>query len=170
MRLRTSLGLLALLGCASAPVPWAPVARPNPQSCSATGAPSTEQWRLVAAEGFTFCVPADWQATDGRTWRGATGYVTWKSGRYPTAASSSDAVVPRAGEQSPSGCSASERREEVAGHIARLQEMQCRDGYHTGAIWEDEAVYFWGRAAGAQASLLQWQIYRTVRFVPDRGH
>jgi len=167
MRLRTLLGLLALLGCASTPVPWAPVARPNPQSCSVPSAPSTEQWRLVPAEGFTFCVPADWQATDGRTWRGATGYVTWRAGRYSTAISSRDVVAPRAGEQSLSGCSASERREEVAGHIARLQETQCRDGYHTGAIWEDEAVYFWGLATGSEASSLQLQIYRTVRFVPD---
>ncbi|HEU0055350.1 MAG TPA: hypothetical protein VFQ39_19315, partial [Longimicrobium sp.] len=64
-------------------------------------------WREVRADGFTFCVPPEWNprgrtrdGVDPREWRGPSGSIEWGKGRPRPVMGSSIVTVPR-GERPP---------------------------------------------------------------------
>ncbi len=63
------------------------------------------------------------------------------------------------------GCSAKRRSEAIDGQSARIFDTDCSGGHHTGASWSELAIYLRGEAEDARSASLQWQVYRTVRFV-----
>lgn len=137
-------------------------------------------WQLVSAQGFTFCVPADWQTADGRTWHGAGGSITWGTGVAPRQAVASGVVVLRvpangampseaavraaAEAQHGTRCSPHRFTERIGGTTANLFDTECEGQYHTGVQWDDPAVYFHGETGNAGTASLQLQVYRTTRF------
>jgi len=183
---RLLLGLFCLLsGCASGPRMWTPVQRPSAASCAAPGAPTDAPWQLVSAPGFTFCVPSDWRTSDGRTWHGAGGSVTWGLGTPPRRVGppmivemrvppgggmpSPAAIQAAAAAQGAPQCSTYRRSEKVGGQVAELYDTECNGEHHTGARWESAGVYLQGEGGMDGTASVQLQVYRTVRFVPQSG-
>jgi hypothetical protein len=180
MRYWLPVCLLLVQSCASGPRLWTPAARPSAASCSVPGQNPTTLWRLVSAQGFTFCVPGDWETADGRTWRGAGGSITWGTGFPPRQATVSGTVVMRvpANRGMPSEaevraaveaqlgvrCSPYRLKESIGGAAADLYDTECNGQHHTGARWESPAVFFQGQADSPSAASLQLQVYRTTRF------
>lgn len=162
-RFRLAAALL-LAGCAAAP--RGPAAAPA-EPCPAGVAPAARggAWRLVRAEGFTFCVPAGWRAsaTGAASWTGDGGTVAWGTGAYRPPERGVLAVQERAG-------SAAEMRrfsESIGGASADLWDDRVGDRHFTGAQWSrPRAVHLSGEAQGARAAALQLDVYRTVRFAP----
>jgi hypothetical protein len=185
MRQRVLIGLLLIQACASGPPAWTPAARLSPASCTAPGVPAAEPWQLVAGDGFTFCVPADWHTSDGRTWRGGGGSITWGTGAPPPGPVISGEVVTRVpvGQMPSQGslqaaaeaqvrarCSVNRFTERVGGLPAALHDTECDGRHFTGARWETPGVYLQGEAGDAWTASLQLLVYRTVRFAPTGGH
>jgi hypothetical protein len=89
-RTRPILTLVASLGgaCGGRPSQVAPVSL---VPCAVPGVGSADSaWHQVRASGFTFCVPASWQASgrahdssDAQGWNGDEGSLTWGLGRPP---------------------------------------------------------------------------------------
>ena len=178
MRGATVAGLLLVEACAAAPAAWAPTARLDPSSCAAPpGTPGTP-WRLVTAEGFTFCVPSDWQSADGRTWRIGGAFIGWCtrtlaqcpqvnyqiSGRIIR---NPNEIGAAALENEGESCGADNSDEVVGGLSAVLSDWHCNGRHITEAYWRTPPIYFFGETEDAVMARLQLQVYRTVRFVPS---
>jgi len=184
---RLGLALLgALQGCASVPLIWTPAQRPSAASCAAPGAPTNAPWQLVSAPGFTFCVPPDWRTSDGRTWQGGGGSVTWGLGTPPPrqvvrpvtvlvrapaggGMPTQGAIRAAAAAQGIPQCSTNRRSQPVGGQTAELYDTDCDGEHHTGAWWGSLGVYLQGEGGTDGTASLQLQVYRTVRFVPQSG-
>jgi len=187
MRHLTPMALAMLQACASSPPMWTPAARTTVASCAAPGAPAAPSWQLVTADGFTFCVPADWRSADGRTWHSADGSVTWGTGipgprdvvtgsvivLVPVggagAMPSPSAMQSAANAQMRERCSNDRFAEKVGGRSATLFDNECDGRHNTGAQWGAPAVYFRGEAGDAATASLQLQVYRSTRFVSATG-
>lgn len=140
--------------------------------CRATVASiDVSTWREIAAEGFTFCVPADWRG-GGRTWRRGSAQITWGKGTHPRkqVAVVTETVVVPAGvvPQPPSGpppnSDVQRFNEEIGGHRASVWRNRFGQDYHTGADWESLRIWIVGEATDPAAADLQVTIFRTVRF------
>ena len=126
-------------------------------------------WRLVQADGFTFCVPPAWQAAGARTWRGDGGEVTWGTGEYRPKPVGGPVIGPAAGEVPPGpGREMRRFRETIGGAPARLWDNRFGSRRYTGAHWEVRRVYITGEApaAATETAARQLATYRTVRFAP----
>jgi hypothetical protein len=143
--------------------------------------PSTDEvWRLVRADGFTFCVPPDWAPVgkpgkDGfaqHRWRSGPSSITWTRGQYTEeresfSVSRDASSMPRQPRQ-PDIRRTSER---IGGGVAEMWTSDLQSSYRTGAVWESpSAIYFLGEARRRDQAQLHLDIYRTVRFaLPDGG-
>ncbi len=185
MRQSLMASLLLLQACATAP-PWAPDARVSPASCVAPGAPANAHWQLAQGDGFTFCVPADWQSLEGRRWQWGSAAISWGRGTPPRRVLVSGTVrmrvpvggaMPSQGEieamargQVAAQCSTQDYDERVGGQSAAMFDVRCGDIYSTGVHWFGSNLYLQGDADDAGTALLELQIYRTVRFLPGGAH
>ncbi|HEX2188497.1 MAG TPA: hypothetical protein VHG51_06335 [Longimicrobiaceae bacterium] len=164
------LAALALAGCAaSAPGGGAPGgAEPCPEGVAPAGA----EWRLVRAEGFTFCVPRAWRpmgepagpGLDPAAWSGDGGTGAWGAGPYRAREAGPVRVEVREGERRAAG---EVRRfsESIGGASADLWDDRIGDRRFTGAQWtRPRPVHLAGEASGARGAALQLDVYRTVRF------
>jgi hypothetical protein len=161
--------LLALAGCAAPPA--GPGAAPLPCPAEVAGAEAGE-WRLVRAEGFTFCVPRGWRPAgapasadfDAASWRGGGGTVTWGTGAYAPGNRGPVTVEARGGR---SGAPGEVRRfaESIGGAPAEMWHDRIGERHFTGAQWaRPRPVHLHGEAGDARAAALQLAVYRTVRF------
>jgi hypothetical protein len=182
MRYGALIGVVLIQACATAPAMWTPAARPSAATCSAPGAPASTPWRLVAGQGFTFCVPASWRSSDGRTWRSGGSVVGWCTSRdlaecprvtfeiSGPVISSPSQVGAAALTQGGDVCSSDRLDESVGGLPATLQDYHCNAHHVTEASWSALALHFFGATDDASTARLQLQIYRTVRFASGLGH
>ncbi len=125
---------------------------------------------MVAADGFTFCVPPGWHGS-GRTWRRGEGSVTWGTGAPPrTAVRTEVRTVPASEiETTPAGVPDSDLRrftEVIGGQDAQVWRNRFGGAYYTGVRWDGPRVWLTGEAGGPETADLQLKIFRTVRFSP----
>ncbi len=164
--------VLLLAGCAAAPAARAPA----PAPCPAADVPAGRDgaWRLVRAEGFTFCVPSRWRpagtssaaGSDAASWSGDGATVAWGTGAYRPPGRGVVTVEVRADDPRP-GASGEMRRfsESIGGASADLWDDRVGERHFTGAQWtRPRAVHLSGEARDARAAALQLDVYRTVRF------
>ena len=184
MRVAVLCVVLVTQACTARGLPWAPTARTSPTSCSATGQPPSQPWRLVSATGFTFCVPAAWRSPEGQTWQGPGAAITWATGeppRHPVAFGEVITRVPpgqsglalqhgMAISSTGLACWPARYTESIDGRRAELRDFDCGDSRETGAEWRSPAIFFLGEAQDPAAAAVELQLYRTVRFVTDAAH
>ena len=122
-------------------------------------------WRMVRGDGFTYCVPADWQAVGPRAerWRSATVDVSWND---PTGFERPLAPVnPVRGQTgAPFGSRASTI--EVDGRLVRLEitDGAQATSWMAAASWLEPALRFYATARTATASDEVIAVVRSVRF------
>ena len=132
-------------------------------------------WQEVRATGFTFCVPGSWrpqgsaprQDVDARTWRTASGSITWGTGVPPSRrVTVTETVIVRQGEAPRPTARVDSRRdtEMLGGRPAEVSEAHYPDLHHTEAVWREPAVYIQGEATSVHTAQLLLVIHRTVRF------
>ncbi len=183
MRYAWVIAVLSLPACASAPPMWTPAARTTAASCAAPAPSAAASWQLVAARGFTFCVPTDWEATGARSWRTAGGTMHWGTGtpaRHPVVSGVIEMRVPAGGPPPSSAeledaaraqvaqrCSNRRFSESVGGRPAALFDTECDGVHYTGSQWTAPAVYFQGEAENDATAVVELQVYRSARFVAD---
>lgn len=158
--------LAAAFGCRPAVNP-SPVAASG--SCSAE-VPSADVsgWKSVAAEGFTFCVPPDWNAS-GRTWSRGTARVTWGVGEtvaqadVPGMVAMANRPAPACVSSASKGVQIHRTAEVIGGREAQVWRNRYRQGFYTGAHWTTPHVYIVGEASDAATADLEMVIVRTAR-------
>lgn len=151
---------------------------PTASACPApnTASPS-RPWHQVLGNGFTFCVPSDWNPADGRAttiarmWTHAGGKIEWSPGPPSARITWQERVVAVPPSQLAGSlvqpCEYSSGQQELIGdHPAEL--VACGNGkkYETYAYWRDQGIHFAGTATMSEEAALQLAIYRTVRFTP----
>jgi hypothetical protein len=185
MRIRTIAALILVQACASRPPLWNPSARLDPTSCAPPSATAGPAWKLVAGAGFTFCVPSDWQTSDGQSWRGGSGSIAWGTGTpaawplvpqveregvvYGTVTVVSPGQMPAPSTvpilpASTEPCTAKRFAERVGGFLTDFYHGDCDGRHSTGAWWLTAHAYVAGVATDAETAELQLQVYRSVRF------
>ena len=184
MRYPAILAVLVLHGCATASRNWAPVARPSAATCTTPDAPASTPWRLVTTPLFTYCVPAAWQSSDGRTWRLGGAVLGWCTSATLTQCPDVTHEVtmevnvvtpgqlpgPPQATQFGTGCSGQRSADSVGGVWAQLGDWRCQGHHVTEARWVSFALMFVGETDDAATAQLELQIYRTVRFTTAVGH
>ena len=181
MRCVTWVGLFLLQACAVGPPAWTPAARLDPNSCATPSGTAAKPWRLVTGQGFTFCVPSDWQSSDGRTWRSGGAFVGWCTGNLPTLCPNvryeiTGAIITNSNQLGEAeianeggACSGDRSQEDVGGASAELGDWHCGGHHVTDAHWSVQALFFVGQTDDAVVAHLQLQVYRTVRFTSGMG-
>jgi hypothetical protein len=182
MRYLVLIGLLCIPACASAPAVWTPATRTSAATCSDPGAPASTPWQLVTGRGFTFCVPASWQSSDGRSWRSGGSVVGWCTLRDLAACPNVTAVTfeftgtvthdqslppATALAQGADACAADQLAETIGGRLATLSHEHCGGHHVTQATWAAPALHFVGETDDASTARLELQVYRSVRFTAD---
>jgi hypothetical protein len=172
MRIPQLLTGALFAGCLLAPTARAqetPAEEPCPIAVTGT---SEDEWRLVRADGFTFCVPSSWRpsgragsdGTSPRTWSRGRSSITWGTGEGER----SRAIVPaprrESSDQPPSPPRMERSREEIGGRTADVWEGEFQGEYFTGASWTNPQVFIIGETRNSSTAKLQLAIYRTVRF------
>lgn len=173
MRSMLSVGAMILLSTLAASGQEAPQ---EVESCPVATPTSDVPWRLVRADGFTFCVPQDWAPVgkpgkDGvaqQTWRSGAASITWRRGRYqPERVPFRVQASPSSGTQPPQQPDMRRMREAIGGFAAELWIADLRSRFTTGAEWEEPtALHLVGEARRRADAELQLEIYRTVRVQP----
>lgn len=178
MQIRPLVILLAIGGTllaveARAQVPEEPCPFP------VTGTPE-DSWRLVRAEGFTFCVPSSWKPAgragrDGlspRKWRGRRGSIEWGKGEYRRETRTGTMTVMVEVDENrplmlptPPPPDVRNFTEVIDGRPAEMWDNRFGSTFSTGANWRDPHVHVAGEASDHATVRLQMTIYRTVRFV-----
>lgn len=128
--------------------------------------PEEEDWRQVAAEGVSFCVPADWRPMGSKGWRGGGGSLTWGSVEPRRPAQGRLLTVRASDIPAPT----QERRfsELIGGVSVELWLTGSEGEFLTGATWENpRPLYMNGEAISLRDSEVQLEIYRTVRIIGD---
>lgn len=182
--------LLLLFGAfASAGAQAAP--QPEVENCNVeVPAGGDVPWRLVRAEGFTFCVPGHWTESGKRTWSGDGVTVRWGTGKHrrgtgPFTVTRVDTfVVGGGGMRRPpvsdgargtpparepvQAFSASDRQslaEATGGEVDAIWSQPQQRKFQTGVNWSGpKRVHLVGDAEAQLLTALHFQIYRTVRF------
>jgi hypothetical protein len=149
--------------------------------CNVPVAAATEaSWRLVQADGFTFCVPANWspsgrrsaQGHDAKVWRFGASSITWGTGEFrPRRVGTATVRVavpagesPQLSNLAPPG---NVRRfvEVIGSHSAEVWDNQFEGKSYTGVILEEPMrIHISGEAQDRGIAALQLAVYRTVRF------
>ena len=163
---RTAAALaLAVAACAPAGGGPAPEAAPCPVRL-ATADVST--WRVVQAEGFTFCVPPTWRPAGSRAWRGGAGEVEWGQSAYTRTATKTETVRVVAGQPATPPQPLTQGRrftEMVGGYGADFWDNEDEGTFYTGAVWTaPRHVHVAGEARSRATANVQLDVYRTVRF------
>jgi hypothetical protein len=140
-----------------------------------------ESWRLVRADGFTFCLPMSWRpsgrsssSADAKTWRGDGGSITWGRGE-PRLGAPGTGTGPRGtavgvipAEQLMGFEQSRNRRvEEIGGRQAEIWHWEDRGTHYTGAQWRQPDFFIYGEARSSAVADLQLTIYRTTRPRPE---
>lgn len=148
------------------------------QPCNVATEAADSTWRLVRADGFTFCVPPEWSpvgkpgkdALAQRKWRSGLTSIEWTRGRYvperlPFIVSGEPGSTPRG----PPQADIRQTSERIGGGVADMWLSDLQTGYRTGAVWTSPgAIYFLGEARRREQAQVHLDIYRTVRFsLPD---
>jgi hypothetical protein len=141
---------------------------PSAERCTASiVAVDVSAWRQVTADGFTFCVPAEWRGS-GRTWRWSGARVTWGTGEPPrkrVVRTVVSAVPPTQLGGANAGPSGSDLwPEAIGGRDAQIRRNRSGSTYYTEARWESPRVWLTGETGKADVADLEVQIFRTVRF------
>ena len=170
------VALSVLGGCGRAtpapatPSPSATAAAPTAEACTASvPAVDLSAWRLVTAQGFTFCVPPEWRGS-GRTWHRGNATISWGLGEPARrevrtelrTVPASQAGSPPAG--APPDSDIRRFAEAIGGRDAQLWRNRFGRAYYTGARWDSPRVWLTGEANGPDAADLEVTIFRTVRF------
>ncbi len=120
-------------------------------------------WQEVQADGFSFCVPADWRSSRQYSLEGDAGTISWGPGgaeRRPFA------VATTPGQGAGGNWEATEK---IGGSSAKLRRSLVGSSYVTGATWASPRVALYGDAPSIAAATRHVEIYRTVRFTsPSR--
>jgi hypothetical protein len=168
---------LVLAGCASTGDKGrAAIQATDLPPCQIVADDETRSWRLVAGDGFTFCVPETW-ATRRGAWRGDGASLTWEPAGPPRSREIGYRVTTVRGEDLaklqrqghlPDGRFPLPRVfvEDVAGIPVEFSTHH-RDGrHHVSAQWpHPSAIRFRGQSAHADGIVLLTDILRTVRLV-----
>ena len=124
-------------------------------------------WHLVAAQGFTLCVPPGGKKR-GDSWRQGGTELSWGTGtpRGQATAETGKARVVRMGDLPfPLPSDVNRFDEEIGGRPATLWRNRVEQTYHVGAQWNSPAIWLTAETPDARAADLVLQIARTVRFV-----
>lgn len=161
---------LALAGCAPAASP----AGAAPAPCPAEAAGAATGWRLVRADGFTFCIPPRWRPVGGPagdgldavSWSGDGTTVAWGTGAYRAPDRGVLTVEVRADGPRPRAPGEVRRfSESIGGASADLWHDRVGERHFTGAQWvRPRPVHLSGEARDARTAALQLDVYRTARF------
>jgi len=146
--------LVAIGGCGhkgSSPSP-APVAE---VPCTAhVASQDLSQWKAVAADSFTFCVPREWRVQDGSA-AGLDATLTWGTGAP---------IAQKFTVLDMSNTEFHRFSEDIGGHSAVLWENRIITVYLTGARWTRPQVWIEGETRSLIAADVELTIFRTVRF------
>jgi hypothetical protein len=184
--MKTARLLLPLLlsACASGGPQQSSTALASSESgveCNVPVVTATEaSWRLVQADGFTFCVPASWspagrrsaQGHDPKIWRAGANTITWGTGEFrPRRVGSATVRVSVAAGESPQlsdlAVPGTVRRfaDVIGGRSAEIWDNQFEGKSYTGVILEEpRRMHISGEAEDRSTAALQLAIYRTIRF------
>lgn len=121
-------------------------------------------WREMRGDGFTYCVPADWQATGARAqlWRSPTSEFSWgephEAFEGPTPAFRPTTAQPHIGFRV--------LTESVNGHTLRLYVADPGAGsaFRTAAEWLEASLELYGTAHTADGARDILAVVRSVRF------
>lgn len=184
VRMRSLIVLLTVAGvaCATQPAPTSDtdlqVAAAPDVACPLTNLPGSEMpWRLVQADGFTFCVPPSWEPTSrprngmgSRNWRMRGGKLAWGTGVHRERIVETTTVIVEAGRPItppvPS-MQVNNFRERIGGRQAELYDNYRRGVHYTGASWTFPQIWLTGEARDRATADLQLAVYRTVRFTGE---
>jgi hypothetical protein len=149
---------------------------PAASACPVPGVASLSRpWHQVLGDGFTFCVPSDWNPADGRAttiaraWTHAGSTIEWAPGPPLSRITSQERIVEipaaRLAGSIEQPCPYASGQLELIGD-GRAELAGCGRGreYETYAYWRDKGVHFAGTAIMSEEAALQFAIYRTVRF------
>ena len=150
---------------------------PQAAQASAATAPCTaavprvdvSSWHLIAAKGFTLCVPPDWQGSSSSRRKGPA-TLNWGTGNPPTSrVAVTSRVVVRRGErpmppEPPPGTEVRPFNEDIGGRVARLYRNRFDATYYVGAVWDSPGVWVTGESPDSDAADLMLNVARTVRF------
>jgi hypothetical protein len=182
MRYTGLFGFLFIQGCVSAPAQWTPADRLSAVTCSAPDTARTSSWQLVPGEGFTFCVPAQWRSSDGRTWRSGGGFLGWCTpdhlDKCPNVTgeltmqviTNRNQVLLAMMANEGGACSTDRFQASTGGAFVSLLDQHCNGRHVTEAIWTRPALYFFGQTDDPVMARLQLDVYRTVRFTGAQAH
>lgn len=164
MRSMVILGAALLVACGARHGSTATPAMAEATVPCAVFVPSADslEWKLVQAEGFTFCVPPGWRRSSARRWYVEGAGVEWALGKYPETTT----IGVRRFRAGITGPDLNPRHfvEIIGGASAELWETHIQDADYTGAEWAEKHVYFQGKANGPRTADVELMIYRTVRF------
>ena len=158
---------------------------PAPQTSSASslrpcdpGSPDSSASRLVAAEGFTFCLPSTW-GLDARTATFAAERLNWGTGEPPRGAAVAIeriSVPVKPGGRPPSDAEMGRlidrklgiQRETIliGGRRAEVVRSQNNGVFFVSVTWAQPLMWFRGEAGSNRESGEQLTIIQTVRFTP----
>lgn len=184
-----ALLLLVFGAVASAGAQTAP--QPEVENCNVevpTG--GDVPWRLVRAEGFTFCVPGHWTESGKQTWTGDGVTVRWGTGKHrtgtgpftvtrvdtfvvggggmrrPPASDAGRGAPPARGPVQTSSAADRQRLAEITGGaVDGIWSQRQQQNFQTGVNWSGpKRVHLVGEAAVQLLTALHFEIYRTVRF------
>lgn len=156
---------LAAFGCraGTGPAPVANACGERVPSAQVSG------WRMVEAQGFSFCVPPDWSAS-GRSWAHGTARITWGIGRQvaqgdvPAIAQAESRSLPACVSAPARGADIHPTPEMIGGRQAQVWRSRYPRGFYTGGHWHDPHFYIVGEAPDAATADLEMTIVRTVRW------
>jgi hypothetical protein len=126
-------------------------------------------WEIIAAKGFTFCMPPGWKGSGGTRRNGPT-TLNWGTGTPPsTRVAVKRRVVMRVGERPmppelPPGTETRQFAETIGFRDANLSRSRFDQTYYIGALWKSPAVWITGESPNSDAADLMLNIARTVRF------
>lgn len=143
----------------------------------AVEAENPDSWRLVRADGFTFCLPGDWlpmgessvAGLDPKTWRGSNGVIAWGAGEdqplRQTIHVESVSREPGLSSQPIPQIETRRFREVIGGRMAEVGEDRVTGWSRARVLWPGEGIFLSGEANDEETSALLMVIFRTVRFV-----
>lgn len=166
MRAAVLLATLLLAACArQSAAPAILVAEAKPCSRDRVPPHDAGDWREIAGDGFTYCVPASWQPVGQRAQRWRTPSLDLEWGQADGFQRPAPFVVPTRGQ---SGARFGSRvmTETIDGATVRLEIQDLSEAtlWSAAAAWLEPTlrVYATARTATAAAEVLG--VYRSVRF------
>ena len=161
VRVRT-LSLLAVAAagaCTRSPRPETTVTESATPCTGRDGLPENEEWREIATEAFTFCVPSNWRPDGRRTWSGGEVSITWGLGRSQFYQGT---PMPSLPGQTPVA-SSRYTVETIDGVPVEIRSIDFGQRYSVFAEWKEPALQLFGTGPSRGSQLRSLEIIRTVR-------